>query len=194
MKKIMGILLAISLILAAGLSSALADVLPFGDFSMDIDPEMAGEASEKKDSEVMVTLYPAYRAEGDSATNFNVVWTDMNENPIPKYRDKLETLIPDYLEMMKSGLQAQGVETLEAEVLTIEIRNIGGREAIWISIREKLDYSGLGDDYKGFILDVYQVQAMVYGDFGCYAFTGSAASPEKIEQWIQPLFDSITWN
>ena len=49
-------------------------VIDFGDFTMELDPEMPGEMADREEGAVFFTIYPAYGINGDEASNINGVW------------------------------------------------------------------------------------------------------------------------
>lgn len=201
MKKLLALSLALCLLLPA---LALAEAAPteydpidMGDFSMAIPEDMDFALSEqgKANNAVWFILYPAYNATGDSSTNFNVVWneaqTDMSVLP-DETREYLKG--EEYKEYLAEACRQQGFELLSYEVISVELTQLDGLDALANFSMTTLDMSALGEEYAGLQVSLYQYQLGVSGDFGTYHFTGTASTQELMDEYILPLFDAITWN
>ena len=195
MKKTWIALLAACVLLAVSLS-ALGEAAPayeplnFGDFSMAIDPEMAysGTPSEKPvDSQVWFMLFPAHNVNGNDRINFNVVWTS-NVADVTTITGAEESYKATLQQSVSSQYAAQGITLSSFSVPFIQTQDLNGKTALAYIMISELNVNGE-------TATVYQLQAIVSEEgMGTYTFTGSANTMEELETWIDPLFDSITWN
>jgi len=195
MKKTWIALLAACVLLAVSLS-ALGEAAPayeplnFGDFSMAIDPEMAysGTPSEKPvDSQVWFMLFPAHNVNGNDRINFNVVWTS-NVADVTTITGAEESYKATLQQSVSSQYAAQGITLSSFSVPFIQTQDLNGKTALAYIMISELNVNGE-------TATVYQLQAIVSEEgMGTYTFTGSANSMDDLETWIDPLFDSITWN
>jgi hypothetical protein len=195
MKKTWIALLAACVLLAVSLS-ALGEAAPayeplnFGDFSMAIDPEMAysGTPSEKPvDSQVWFMLFPVHNVNGNDRINFNVVWTS-NVADVTTITGAEESYKATLQQSVSSQYAAQGITLSSFSVPFIQTQDLNGKTALAYIMISELNVNGE-------TATVYQLQAIVSEEgMGTYTFTGSANTMEELETWIDPLFDSITWN
>lgn len=195
MKKTWIALLAACVLLAVSLS-ALGEAAPayeplnFGDFSMAIDPEMAysGTPSEKPvDSQVWFMLFPAHNVNGNDRINFNVVWSS-NVADVTTITGAEESYKATLQQSVSSQYAAQGITLSSFSVPFIQTQDLNGKTALAYIMISELNVNGE-------TATVYQLQAIVSEEgMGTYTFTGSANTMEELETWVDPLFDSITWN
>ena len=195
MKKTWIALLAACVLLAVSLS-ALGEAAPayeplnFGDFSMAIDPEMAysGTPSEKPaDSQVWFMLFPAHNVNGNDRINFNVVWSS-NVADVTDITGSEESYKATLQQSVSSQYATQGITLSSFSVPFIQTQDLNGKTALAYIMISELNVNGE-------TATVYQLQAIVSEEgMGTYTFTGSANTMEELETWVDPLFDSITWN
>jgi len=195
MKKTWIALLAACVLLAVSLS-ALGEAAPayeplnFGDFSMAIDPEMAysGTPSQKPvDSQVWFMLFPAHNVNGNDRINFNVVWSS-NVADVTTITGAEESYKATLQQSVSSQYAAQGITLSSFSVPFIQTQDLNGKTALAYIMISELNVNGE-------TATVYQLQAIVSEEgMGTYTFTGSANTMEELETWVDPLFDSITWN
>lgn len=193
MKKTLAALLLACMLLAASLpclaEAAPADAtLDFGDFTLTVDPNMLYTmAPEKKSNEVWLMIYPAYHINGDSNSNFNVVWTDetMSVNAVLAQYTK-----ESYAAMLKGQMEPQyksaGMTVTSFSLPTFQVQSLNGKDALSYIMITEVEYMGMEQT-------IYQIQAIVSEDFGTYTFTGSSNSMEALEKYVAPLFDAIGW-
>jgi len=183
------VLLAVSLS-ALGEAAPAYEPLNFGDFSMAIDPEMAysGTPSEKPvDSQVWFMLFPVHNVNGNDRINFNVVWTS-NVADVTTITGAEESYKATLQQSVSSQYAAQGITLSSFSVPFIQTQDLNGKTALAYIMISELNVNGE-------TATVYQLQAIVSEEgMGTYTFTGSANTMEELETWIDPLFDSITWN
>ncbi len=183
------VLLTVSLS-ALGEAAPAYEPLNFGDFSMAIDPEMAysGTPSEKPvDSQVWFMLFPAYNAAKNDRINFNVVWSS-NVTDVTTITGSEESYKATLQQSISSQYAAQGITLSSFSVPFIQTQDLNGKTSLAYVMVSELEVNGE-------TATVYQLQAIVSEEgMGTYTFTGSADSMDNLETWIDPLFDSITWN
>ena len=183
------VLLAVSLS-ALGEAAPAYEPLNFGDFSMAIDPEMAysGTPSQKPvDSQVWFMLFPVHNVNGNDRINFNVVWTS-NVADVTTITGAEESYKATLQQSVSSQYAAQGITLSSFSVPFIQTQDLNGKTALAYIMISELNVNGE-------TATVYQLQAIVSEEgMGTYTFTGSANSMDDLETWIDPLFDSITWN
>lgn len=190
MKKLTALFLAMLLLLPA---LALAEPAPafepldFGDFCMAIDPNMAySGGEEKQEAAPWYTLYPCYTEENpDTSVNFIIVWSE----EVVDYGEFTDDDADDYISVLQASIAeeyaAYGLTLSDFSVPQIGLRKIDGRDALVYTMVSELNSS----------ITIYQMQAAVSDPaFGLYNFTGTALSMEDLNEYIVPLFDSITWN
>lgn len=73
MKKLVALVLAMLMLFSA----AMADVLNFGDFNLDLDPDWPGAVGDKVDGLVYLIFYPNYDDAAQTNPNINVMWQDV---------------------------------------------------------------------------------------------------------------------
>lgn len=182
-------LLAVSLS-ALGEAAPAYEPLNFGDFSMAIDPEMAysGTPSQKPvDSQVWFMLFPVHNVNGNDRINFNVVWSS-NVADVTTITGAEESYKATLQQSVSSQYAAQGITLSSFSVPFIQTQDLNGKTALAYIMISKLNVNGE-------TATVYQLQAIVSEEgMGTYTFTGSANTMEELETWVDPLFDSITWN
>lgn len=192
MKKAFGFLLLACVMaltcIAAAETAGTAYPIDFGDFSMVIDPDKPCQEGEKADNAVMLVLYPAYNAIGDTNTNFNIVWSSSDAN-IGSFQDSDREALFGMLEnQISTQYEALGFSMTGFSVSDVELISIDGKPALTY----RMAYSISNDSVSG---DLIQVQAIVSdSSFGTYTFTGTAQSTELLETYVKPLLDAVTWN
>ena len=197
MKKIASLVLVCCLMFstAALAQTATIETLDFGDFTLDMDPSTPGSVEEKTDGQIFIQAYPAYLPAGDESTNFNVVWTGSDSTDYGALTDAQQLLfISSVWTHAQNGFKDMGIEATDFETLDHGITEIGGRKALFFVSSMTIDYSGMGAQYQGLVRKIYQKAIVVNGPFGTYTFTASADSVEKIEAYVQPLWDTLRWN
>ena len=188
MKKTVGAQILICVMLLTCIASANTATKDFGDFSIDLDPGMPCQENQKAESAVLFVLYPAYNAIGDTATNFNAVWSS-NVTDLTTYRDSDREVFTRMLEgEITAQYQAVGFTMTDFSVSDIGLLSIGGKPALVY----QMTYSLANEDYSGSLI---QRQAVVSDPaFGTYTFTGTAKTPELMETYLASLFEAISWN
>ncbi|MBQ9264716.1 MAG: hypothetical protein IJ189_11010 [Clostridia bacterium] len=198
MKKFTALLLAWLLLM--GCAAALAQAAPaatpisFGDFSMTLDPNMAGQLGDKTENGILMTLYPAYNEIGDSSTNFNSVWNSTITDIGAWTQQDMTSYFNTVNGQLASAYQEQNLVLKDFSISGSTFREIDGLTALVYTMVSTVDFSGYGEQYKGMVLQMYQLQAVVSGKFGTYTFTGTAQSEELLHTYVDPLLDLITWN
>lgn len=191
MKKLVSLLLTIALLLTAvsAFAETAADTkvqtLNFGDFSMDIDPEMKGDLGEKADNQVYLILYPLYNETGDQSTNFNAVWTEAGQELT---EDLTDTTAQTIVAGVSEQLTAVGYTVTGSELLASQFTELGGLPCIALVYSVDLDVSGTA-------CTLYYEQGIVSdAELGTWTFTGTTQSTDLLMEAIDPLFDAISWN
>lgn len=185
MKKIFALLLALCL-LCAGVSALAETVteekaLELDGFSLILEPgEYYAVADEKVASQIYVQVAPYY-GDGDSSTNYNIVWAgDVFEITV----EELTAEAPSIEANMRSGLEAQGITVDSIDIDEPYDATINGVPCV------AFDYV-LHISYLSLSLDTYG-REIVVGSIG-YIFTMSAASPELLEKVTQTLTDALVF-
>lgn len=184
MKKFVALVLAALLLC----SSALADVYSFGDFNLDIDPDMPGMLGEKADDEVYLYLYPNYSEADQFHANINVVWQEAVED--------LSTIDPaefgeSILSSAISALAASSIDASNPTLLTADYISMSDLVALAGLYTIDCDFSGMGKDFK---CTLYYLQAVVSVEgIGSYTFTLTTDKQENLESLVE-ILDTVTWN
>lgn len=185
---ILACLLALSCVSAPAETAVEPTGVDLGDFSLLIDPDMPCQLNEKAENAVWFTLYPAYKAAGDSATNFNVVWSQ-EYNDLSSWKD---SDAPDYISDVKTKTEEQyaalGAELIDFEIPAIQLTKLDGKDALASYMTSTIRYNGVE-------ASLHQMNAIVSDPaFGTYTFTGTAQTQELLAAYVDPLFDAIRWN
>ena len=190
MKKLTALFLSLLLLLPV---LALAEPAPadeplnFGDFCMAIDPNMVYTGGEEKqEAAPWYTFYPRYTEEDpDLSVNFIIIWSEEVVNYSEFTDDDMDAYILTLHASIADEYAAYGLNLSDFSVMEIGLRKIDGRDALVYTMVSELNSS----------ITIYQMQAAVSDPaFGMYNFTGTALSVEDLNEYIVPMFDSITWN
>ncbi|MBQ8954489.1 MAG: hypothetical protein IJ048_10265 [Clostridia bacterium] len=198
MKKLIAALLALALILSG---AALADAAPqiaaeaidFGDFTMELDPEMPGEIYDKVSGEMLFQIYPAYRVNGDESSNVNCVWVD-EAMDFDAFADETAQaqLAEELLQNVLAGFEEANMKTDDLTVLLYGLVEQDGVPGFAVVYSVDVDYSGMGIDLQA---TLYQELAYLSDEaFGTYIFTATAVDMDTLTDILEPLFDTIAWS
>lgn len=192
MKKLFALVL--SLIMAFTCVSALAQTAEsslmtydFGDFTMDFDENMPGNIVDKADNQVFFTLYPNYSTENLFNSNIIIVWGKASEDLSACDPTATCNVI---VEKAASGMNAQNVATANAQILSAEMDELGGKAALSLLYTMDVDYTALGVDLKTML---YFAQAIVSdAAFGTYTFTITTDNYDDLVSSIG-IMNTIVW-
>lgn len=184
MKKLLTLVLALMLLCGV----AMADVVDFGDFSMDLDPATMAAHYEKQEAQVFLNLFPNYDENADSHPNINVIWQeDVIDIAAQDPQEVAEVLMNE----IYPGLESQGIKVSNVTLLGADHDEHEGVPALSVVYTYDVDYSGMGVDKQMtlFVAETFISQPGV----GTYIFTCTAADLEGLQSLIDVL-NTIKWN
>ena len=194
MKKICALLLALCLTLTAATALAATQDINFGDFTIPLDPETPGKMVDKEEGQVLMTIYPAYLTNGDSASNFNAAWESTTIDIASQSMSAVKDGVDSFVESVLNELEAVNVGVSDFDLLDYGKTEVDGLAGIYMVISYTADYSGMGEEYKGMVRPLFQKCVIVSGSFGTYTFTATCLDMDTMNQFMNPIFDSIRWN
>ena len=198
MKKLMAMLLVLTMVLsgtalAAAAKAPATQTIDFGDFTLDIDPNMPGEVKDKVNNETMVTMYPAYNINGDASSNITVVWSEAVQDFSELDTDeKCNSFAKTVLDSIVPAYRQSGITVTNEQVLGSMLLKQDGVQGIMVVFSMDADYAGMGVDLKTTL-----IQLQVYLSdkaFGSYIFTGTSSDMDTLQTIIVPVLDSIQWD
>ena len=198
MKKLIAILLALALVLSgAALAEAAqqpaVEPIDFGDFTMELDPEMPGEVYEKNSGEMLFQIYPAYLINGDESSNVNAIWVDETTDFSSLTTEEAQAQFANQmLEDVLAAYEEAGLKADNLQLLGCALVEQDGVPGFVLLYSVDVDYAGMGVDLQA---TLYQEQAYLSdASFGTYIFTATAVDMDTLTEIIDPLFDTIKWN
>ena len=166
MKKIVALLLSLLLLLP---TMAMAEILEFDDFTLEIKDGDLYELGTKAEGEILFMLYPAYDPNATFYPNINCTWVNGS--------------IVDTLK----GYAQQGIAATNGKVVRAEASEEHGYMITYTTT--DVDYSGVGVDLQ---CTLHQMQAfMPLGGTGTYIFTFTAVSEDILAE-LAEYIDAIT--
>lgn len=191
MKKLASLLLALAMLLpmlavAETAAEPTVHTFDFGVFMIDLaETDVYQVAEELTDNGVYLQVYPDYDPNNIMHPNFNFVWTSQDPSAIIKLYGA-ENYAKLAQEQAKAQYQQMGIAVTDAQVLSATFEdNVGAFFTV-----STLDYTGLGVDL---VSPVYQLQVfMCLSDAGCYIFTFTADTLEKVEE-ISAYLDTVVF-
>ena len=197
MKKLIAMLLALTMLfsgmaLAEAAQETATVTFDFGDFTMELDPEIQGELLERNENETFFTIYPAYTINGDEASNINGVWNSAVYD-FTEYEDeeKGKAFAEELMNTVLSGYEEAGMKTENEQLLLASVFDQDGVAGFVIVYQADVDYSGIGYD-----LQVTLIQEQAYlsdAAFGTYIFTATAEDMDTLLNILTPALDTIRW-
>ncbi len=183
MKKIVALLLALLLLLPA---MAMAEILEFDDFTLEIKDGDLYELGTKAEGEILFMLYPAYDPNATFYPNINCTWSSGSIVDTLKVNTPME-LAESFLSNALKGYAQQGVAATNGKVVRAQASEEHGYLITYTTT--DMDYSGLGVDLQ---CTLHQMQAfMPLGGTGTYIFTFTAVSEDILAE-LAEYIDAIT--
>lgn len=184
MKKLIALVLAMLMLF----SVAMAEVLNFGDFNLDVDLDWPGAVGDKVDGEVYLMFFPNYDDAAQTHANINVVWQDVVAD--------VTTIDPtEFAEAQLDGCVAEyensGIAVNNLELLTADCEELSGIPALTYMLYMECDYSKAGVDLTTSLI-TGQVVISQPG-IGTYIFTVTAGSMEEMAE-LANILNTLTWN
>ena len=191
MKKFVSLLIALTILLPvlAMAETAAAPALytfDFGVFTIDLaENDYYQVAEELADSTLYLQVYPNYSDSNVVHPNFNVVWCAQDPSMIISLYGA-----ENYAKLSQQAAMQQyeqmGIAATDAQVLSASFED--GIGSFWTV--STLDYTGAGTPLTA---TIYQLQIFLCFDGdGCYIFTFSADTPEKVEE-ISAYLDTVVF-
>lgn len=182
MKKITALLLALLLLLP---TMAMAEILEFDDFTLEIKDGDLYELGTKTEGDLLFILYPAYDPNATFYPNINCTWVDDSIADTLKTTTAME-MAEVLLSNAMTGYAQQGIVATNGKVVNAEGNEEHGYLITYTTT--DVDYSGLGVDLQ---CTLHQLQAfMPLGGNGTYIFTFTATS-EEILAGLTEYIDAI---
>ena len=183
MKKITALLLALLLFLP---TMAMAEILEFDDFTLEIKEGDVYELGSKGEGEILFMLYPAYDPNATVFPNINCTWTSASIATDLKRATPMQ-LAESIMTSAVSAFAQQGIAATNGQVVAAEGSAEDGYMVTYTIM--DLDYSGMGIDLQ---ITQHQLQAyMPLGPIGTYVFTFTADSQEGVEA-LSEYINAIT--
>lgn len=191
MKRIIALIAALALLMV---STAFAEVqeITFGPFSLTIDVNTPGEAGEFASGAVFMTLYPAYLVDEDQSTNMKFVWVDQVMGLGTTTDAEVESYALTYAAGIVGGMKEQGLTATEPTILDAHKTELDGKPAMSMTYSYTLDYSGLGEEYEGLVLELTQWQMFVETETGTYIITSTVTTADKL-QVCEEVLNTLRW-
>ena len=196
MKRIALTLLALVMLCSCALAeTAQSTKYEFDD--LDFTFEWIAETPVKKgykgEGQSCLDVFPAGNYTVDAYPHFNVVWSSAAADIENITESELTELAGEYGEEIGRGFETETLKISQFNIREYKKRTVGGESALYLKALLKIDYSGMGEQYKD-VKDLVMCQWVVCpAGKGCYTFTGTAENEEDLINYILPLVDSIRW-
>ena len=184
MKKLLTLVLALMLLCGV----ALADVVDFGDFTMDLDPTTLVSRFEKQEAQVFLGLFPNYDENAASHPNLSVVWQEGVSDLASMDPQNVAAAL---MEEIYPGLESQGMKVTNVTLLGADHDEHEGVPALSVVYTYDVDYSGMGIDKQ---MTLFMAETFIsQPGIGTYIFTCTAADLEGLQTLID-VMNTIKWN
>ena len=191
MKKLFS-LLAVLCLLVLPVAHAETQEISFGPFSLTIDPEMPGEFGEFSSGAVFMTLYPSYLVDADEATNMKFTWINQLMGLQEMSEEDIGTFVSEYFDVLVKGMQDANLVISDSEILDYHVTDMDAKPALIMTYSYSVDYSGLGEEYNGLVLKLYQRMAFVETETGTYVIASSVGDEAKL-QVCDAVLETLRW-
>ena len=190
MKKALCVLMLALLLPCA----ALAQVIRCDDFTMDLDPGMSRQIGEKAEGATVLQVFPAQQAADDDQTSLSVTWTGQALDLDAMTGLSLSMYGSSMLDSFRQGFEAAGLTVVDCSLLSIDMTQLGGKQAMRFDISSTVDYSAMGAEFTGVIRSVCQRSYVVPVPDGVYVFACVSPDAAVIDACIEPLLKTVQWN
>lgn len=167
-----------------------AVVYDFGDFTLELPEDIAGESGEIIENQAFLILYPDYDAANAFFNNIICVWTS-EIMPISGMKDDdCAAYANSHLSAVAAQYKAQGLITSDFDIIACQRADVAGKDAIMIHYSSLINYANIGLDVEATVY-TYQLAASDAA-LGTYIFTFTYYDPADIEVFSL-IMDTLKW-
>ena len=190
MKRIAALILSLCLLLTV--TSAFAETatvtrVDFGAFSMELDSS-ALVMQEKANNAAFALYLPVA---DDTSINMNLVWTTDTEDISAITQEYMDAYAEYLLSTLINYMESQGVEVIEAETITAEMRLLDDAPVLLIAHGYTYDLTPLGVSMQQ---TRYQIQVTLPLENETYIITCTVPDLDAFQQYFVPVINSLQWN
>lgn len=200
MKKLFALTLALCLL--ASLALAEPKTVDCEAFTLTVEDNVPQQMGEKAEQATLLALYPCMQVDGDNGTTLTVSWSGQTEEINAAFRllsvmgaseEVVKGFAQGFTTGISSGLEQVGIAVANSEVSNFGFDKKAGKDTLSFTVRYDLDYSGFGSVFEGITATLYQRYWVVPTDDGMYIFMATSTISQKIEQYCEPIMDTLAW-